>query len=123
MAAAAAAVTVLGTAAPASASLSSGNWTAVPWPANYFINRQTAVAPVSCVRHTRFCMVMASDSQDVRNGNPNAIADALQDISCVPAPTMAAWPGRSSASGLVAGFGVYRFAGLQERIRAGLPGL
>jgi photosystem II stability/assembly factor-like uncharacterized protein len=77
LAAAAAAVTVLGTAAPASASLSSGNWTAVPLPANYFISRQTAVAPVSCVWHTQFCMVMASNSTDVRNGNPNAIADGV----------------------------------------------
>jgi photosystem II stability/assembly factor-like uncharacterized protein len=72
-----AAVTVLGTAAPASASLSSGDWTAVPLPANYFINRHTAVAPVSCVWHTQFCMVMASNSTDVRNGNSNAIADGV----------------------------------------------
>jgi photosystem II stability/assembly factor-like uncharacterized protein len=69
--------TVLGTAGPASASLSSGDWTAVPLPAGYSISRQTAVAPVSCVRHSQFCLTVASDSADIRNGNPNLIADAV----------------------------------------------
>jgi photosystem II stability/assembly factor-like uncharacterized protein len=77
LAAAVAAVTVLGTAAPASASLSSDNWTAIPLPAGYFISNHTAVAPVSCVPHTKFCLTVASDSADVRNGNANAIADAV----------------------------------------------
>ena len=71
------AATVLGTAGPASASLSSSNWTAVPLPAGFFINSRTPVAPVSCVRNTQFCMTVASDSADVRNGNPNAIAEAV----------------------------------------------
>jgi photosystem II stability/assembly factor-like uncharacterized protein len=77
LAAAVAAATMLGTAGPASASLSSGNWTAVPLPAGYFINNRTPVAPVSCVRQTQFCMVMTTDSADTRNGNPNLIADAV----------------------------------------------
>ena len=77
LAAAMAAVTVVGTAGPASASLSSSDWTSVPLPVGYFIDRQTVVAPTSCVRHTQFCMVMASNSADVRNGNPNAIADGV----------------------------------------------
>ena len=77
LAAAVAAATVLGTAAPASASLSTDNWTAVPLPAGYFINYRTSVAPVSCVPHTQFCMVMTSDSADIRNGNSNLIADAV----------------------------------------------
>jgi photosystem II stability/assembly factor-like uncharacterized protein len=77
LAAAIAAVTVLGTAGPASASLSSSNWTVVPLPAGYFINFRTPVAPVSCVRNTQFCMVMTTDSANVRNGNSNALADAV----------------------------------------------
>lgn len=69
---------MLGTATPASASLSSGDWTAVPLPASYFIdNTHTFAAPVSCVRHTQFCMVLTSNSANIRNGNPNAIADAV----------------------------------------------
>lgn len=71
------AATVLGTAGPASASLSSSDWTKVALPSGYFIDRQTAVAADSCVWHTQFCMVMASNSADVRNGNPNAIADGV----------------------------------------------
>ena len=77
LAAAVAAMTVLGTAGPASASLSSSNWTAVPLPAGYYINNRTPVAPVSCVPNTQFCMVMTTDSADTRNGNPNLIADAV----------------------------------------------
>jgi photosystem II stability/assembly factor-like uncharacterized protein len=77
LAAAMAAVTVLGTAGPASASLSSSDWTSVSLPSGYFIDRQTVVAATSCVWHTQFCMVMASNSADVRNGNPNAIADGV----------------------------------------------
>jgi photosystem II stability/assembly factor-like uncharacterized protein len=77
LAVAAAAVTVLGTAGPASASLSNSNWTEVPLPSGYSIDRETAVAADSCVWHTQFCMVMASNSADVRNGNPNAIADGV----------------------------------------------
>ncbi len=46
-------------------------------PAGYFISYKTAVAPVSCVRHTQFCLTVASDSADIRNGNPNLIADAV----------------------------------------------
>ena len=77
LAAAVAAATVLGTATPASASLSTDNWTAVPLPAGYFINYRTGAAPVSCVPHEQFCMVMTSDSADIRNGNSNLIADAV----------------------------------------------
>jgi len=77
LAVAAAAVTVLGTAGPASASLSSSNWTEVPLPSGYSIDRETAVAADSCVWHTQFCMAMASNSADIRNGNPNAIADGV----------------------------------------------
>ena len=77
LAVAMAAVTVLGTAGPASASLSSSDWTQIPLPSGYFISRQTAVAADSCVRGTQFCMVMASNSADVRNGNPNLIADGV----------------------------------------------
>ena len=75
--AAAAAAIVLGTAGPASASLSSDNWTAVPLPAGYFINFRAGVAPVSCVRDTQFCMVMTSDSANTSSSNPNLIADAV----------------------------------------------
>ncbi len=76
LAAAMAAVAVLGTAAPASASLSSSDWTAVTMPTDYFISYQTDVAAASCVRHTKFCLVMVSNSTDERFGNPNFIADA-----------------------------------------------
>jgi photosystem II stability/assembly factor-like uncharacterized protein len=77
LAAAVAVATVLGTAAPASASLSSDNWTAVPLPAGYFISNLTAVAPVSCVRHTQFCLTVASDSADHPVPGNNATADAV----------------------------------------------
>src|SRR5260370_38989372 len=75
--AAVAAATVLGTAGPASASLSSSDWTKVALPSGYFIDRQTAVAADSCVWHTPFCMVMARNSAAVRNSRPNALAGGV----------------------------------------------
>lgn len=75
--AAAATAAVLGTAAPASASLSSDNWTAVALPTGYLMNSQTGAAPVSCVRHAQFCMVMTTDSADVNPLNHNLVADAV----------------------------------------------
>jgi photosystem II stability/assembly factor-like uncharacterized protein len=77
LAVAVAAATVLGTAAPASASLSNDNWTAVPLPADYFISVRTAVAPVSCVRHTQFCLTVASDSADHPVPGNGLISDAV----------------------------------------------
>lgn len=73
--AAVAAATVLGTAASASASLSSDNWTAVTLPAGYFISNHTGVAPVSCVPHTQFCIVAVNDSAAIRG--PGWAGDAI----------------------------------------------
>lgn len=50
------------TATPAAASLTSDNWTAQKLPAGYFLDSHTPFAPISCVRHTTFCLTITNDS-------------------------------------------------------------
>jgi photosystem II stability/assembly factor-like uncharacterized protein len=65
LAAAVTLVTVAGTAAPARAALSGSDWVARKLPAGYFLDARTPQAPVSCVRHTKFCMALTNDSANV----------------------------------------------------------
>lgn len=48
-------------AGPAQAALSSGNWTAATLPANFDLVNAAPLSPVSCVRGTQFCVVVAGD--------------------------------------------------------------
>jgi hypothetical protein len=48
-------------AGPAQAALSSGNWTAATLPAGFDLVNAAPLSPVSCVRGTRFCVVVAGD--------------------------------------------------------------
>lgn len=62
---AAAVAVAVGSAGPAHAALSGGNWVEQVLPAHYSIaNGQTGapLSPVSCVPGTQFCVVIASDS-------------------------------------------------------------
>jgi hypothetical protein len=67
----AAVVTSVGTAVPAQAALSSGNWAEQALPANFVIadgSNGPALSPVSCVQGTRFCLVVAADQAVTVNG-------------------------------------------------------
>jgi photosystem II stability/assembly factor-like uncharacterized protein len=50
------------TASPAQAALSGSDWQAQKLPAGYFLDAHTPFAPVSCVRHTTFCLTITNDS-------------------------------------------------------------
>jgi hypothetical protein len=59
------------TAAPAQAALSGSHWTQQTLPANFVIadgSNGPPLSPVSCVRGTRFCLVVAADQAVTVNG-------------------------------------------------------
>jgi photosystem II stability/assembly factor-like uncharacterized protein len=50
------------TANPAEAALTGTDWKAQKLPPGYFLDARTPFAPISCVRHTTFCMTITNDS-------------------------------------------------------------
>lgn len=50
------------TANPAEAALTGTDWKAQKLPPGYFLDAHTPFAPISCVRHTTFCMTITNDS-------------------------------------------------------------
>ena len=69
LAAGASIVTAIGLATPARAALSGTDWIQQDLPANFFVVGAAPLSPVSCVPGTQFCMVLASDTSVVVNGD------------------------------------------------------